>query len=665
MNPTVRYDLLPGEWRPDAPRVSYTADRSQIAALLEEALRAQPWTSGEADAGPSVTVKGRRLSIPPTGADLEWLDTHASDAPYGRGEDTVLDAEVRDARQIGAGDFTLTGPAWDQLRNEMTKAIAADMGLDDAAPRLVALKLLLYREGGHFAEHADTEKTSGMVASAALVLPGEHTGGALRIEHAGETLTAAGGGDTRWRWAAWYADCRHRLEAVEQGMRVAITFAVAIDPERTLEGIDAPGRRLSWGLWGRTYAEWHTAWAARGGRTAAGTEQYGHKIVWVLEHRYTEPGLRAGLLKGRDRALARVLASSGRSEARYLARLEIREVGSGHTDNGTMWGDHTVAWYEPERTFQEDDPPPASLLGNRYLDDETGPAHIAHRETPRLHLQAVDRHNAWVEQLHTLAGEPADHGPIEVGDGELTPANSLANARPSGARVYEATGNEGASLELQYRHGAIVIWRRNLATLKMLARCGGRLALAREWHERRTREERGDHERGTLDDVLSLWREAHATDGGGEAPQAHQLILEAIEAESAAHLAGRRHERYIDAVARHDLDSGAAQMIARWIRERLDAGEPMEAWTDALGSACASDWRHRPLDGAPALLRALCDAPETTPFAIALVNGRDNAPTTREGVLGLAESMEVEIAERAWWRRRDAAMTSDDIRAKP
>ena len=54
MNPTVRYDLLPGEWRPDAPRVSYTADRSQIAALLEEALRAQPWTSGEADAGPSV-----------------------------------------------------------------------------------------------------------------------------------------------------------------------------------------------------------------------------------------------------------------------------------------------------------------------------------------------------------------------------------------------------------------------------------------------------------------------------------------------------------------------------------------------------------------------------------------------------------------------------------
>ena len=112
-------------------------------------------------------------------------------------------------------------------------------------------------------------------------------------------------------------------------------------------------------------------------------------------------------------------------------------------------------------------------------------------------------------------------------------------------------------------------------------------------------------------------------------------------------------------------DTGAAQMIARWIRERLDAGEPMEAWTDALGSACASDWRHRPLDGAPALLRALCDAPETTPFAIALVSGRDNAPTTREGMLRLAETMEVEIAERAWWRRRDAAMTSDDIRAKP
>ena len=567
MNPTVRYELRPGEWRPDAPHVSYTADRSQIVGLLEDTLSSKPWTSGEADAGPSITVKERCLSIPPTAADLEWLDAHASDAPYGHGEDTVLDPEVRSARQIGADDFTLTGPAWDELRNEMTNAIAADMGLDDAAPRLVALKLLLYREGGHFAGHTDTEKTPGMVASAALVLPGEHTGGALRIEHAGKTLTTPEGGDTRWRWSAWYADCQHRLEPVARGVRVAVTFAVALDPERTLQYMDAPGDRLRWALWGRTYAEWHTAWAARGARTPAGNEQYGHKIVWVLEHRYSEPGLRASLLKGRDRALARMLASSGRSEACYLARLEIREVGSGHTDSGAMWGDHTVAWYEPERTFEEDDPPPASLLGNRYLDDESGPAHIAHRTTPRLHLQTVDRHNAWVEQLHTLGGDPAEHGPIEVGDGELAPANALASARPSGARVYEATGNEGASLELQYRHGAIVTWRRNLATLKMLARCGGRLALAREWHERRTRKQRSHHDCGTLDDVLSLWRKAHATDGGGESAQAHQLILEAIDAESATHRTGHLQERYIDAVARHDLDSGAAETI-----RAMDAG---------------------------------------------------------------------------------------------
>ena len=36
MKPTVRYELRPGEWRPDPPRVSYGCDRAGLLALLND-----------------------------------------------------------------------------------------------------------------------------------------------------------------------------------------------------------------------------------------------------------------------------------------------------------------------------------------------------------------------------------------------------------------------------------------------------------------------------------------------------------------------------------------------------------------------------------------------------------------------------------------------------
>ena len=61
--------------------------------------------------------------------------------------------------------------------------------------------------------------------------------------------------------------------------------------------------------------------------------------MWVLEHRYTEPGLQSNLLKGRDRDLARLILSDPHDEARYLGWLHIRDVGSAETEDGKLWSD--------------------------------------------------------------------------------------------------------------------------------------------------------------------------------------------------------------------------------------------------------------------------------------------------------------------------------------
>ena len=660
MNPTTRYALLPGEWRPDPPHVSYGSDRSGLVALLGDELRASPWALGADDAGPTLKVRGRTLRCPVTEHDLEWLEGVAAPAPYGRGEETLLDPAVRNAFQIGANDVSLGTAAWDALRAEMLRTVAADMGLADATLRLEPLKLLLYRAGGHFAEHADTEKTAGMIASLALIVPGDYEGGALVVEHGAERLRAGDGGSPRWRWVAWYADCRHRLEPVRQGVRLAMTFGVVLDAERPLTRREASRGGVSWAFWRRSYAEEHTAWAARGGRTKAGNEQYGQKLVWVLSHRYTEPGLRAPLLKGRDRELARTLLHACKGEACYLAWLQIRETGSAHTESGDGWRDDNEYSWEEVEDEPGDDPPPDSMWEGdewSWLEDDEGLIRIKHRDTPELHLEDIARQNAWIEDLRSLEGDVIRHGHIEVLDGEIVPHGALAHATPAGGRVYEATGNEGASLELQYRHAALVLWRRNAATLRMLARCGGRLALAVELAQRGADARRGNVVTGGIGDVLSLWLEALECDGGGPEPQAHRLILEELQGRG---LYGRTLRwRYVESVAAVDLDAEAVPTLVTWINESLDAGEAMDAWVRALRPACKDMSFDQTQGGAPVLLRALSEQPRTLPLAIDLLAGRREPPTTAEGVLREVASLERWGARREWTRRRRARATMD------
>lgn len=62
----------------------------------------------------------------------------------------------------------------------------------------------------------------------------------------------------------------------------------------------------------------------------------------------------------------------------------------------------------------------------------------------------------------------------------------------------------------------------------MLARCGGRLALAVELTQRLAGGSRGGSHAKDLREVLARWTEALETDGGGPASRAHRLALDAI-----------------------------------------------------------------------------------------------------------------------------------------
>ena len=118
---------------------------------------------------------------------------------------------------------------------------------------------------------------------------------------------------------------------------------------------------------------------------------------------------------------------------------------------------------------------------------------------------------------------------------------------------------------------------------------------------------------------------------------------------------------YVEKVARVALDAEAVPTLVGWIRERVQAEKPMDAWVRALGAACTA-WRFDDgMNGAPALLRALCEAPETESIAIELLAGQHEPVTTREAVLKHASRIEQQLPASAWRRRSAARMTADDV----
>ena len=83
MKPMERYDLEPGEWRPDLPHIGYGADREGLVQAIRSEPRPRAWSVGTSHSGTTITVGGRAVSCPPTPEVLAHLESLATPAPMG------------------------------------------------------------------------------------------------------------------------------------------------------------------------------------------------------------------------------------------------------------------------------------------------------------------------------------------------------------------------------------------------------------------------------------------------------------------------------------------------------------------------------------------------------------------------------------------------------
>ena len=363
---------------------------------------------GVREAGlPLVEVDGfGALPLPFHPALTEALAAQATPAPYGRGEATIVDPDVRRCLQIDAARVHLDPLGWDELLGTLAEQVAAGLGVPQP-PALELYKLLLYREGDFFLPHRDSEKAAGMFATLVVVLPSQFEGGELVVEHQGERqeLPVRPPRLDQLAWAAFYADCSHELRPLTGGVRLALVFNViregGAEPPERAEAVEAVKTALS---------HWFEV----------GDED---KLVYVLEHRYTSGGLDASALKGPDAAQAQALFDAA-DELGWAASLGVVSL--------------TETWaVEPKRW-------------SRYTPLVDGPEDVEY-------IEKYDE-TCRVQDLRDRAGAAVGPARLPVSLDELCPPDALSGERSDEFHVHEASGNEGVSAERIYRRAAVVLW---------------------------------------------------------------------------------------------------------------------------------------------------------------------------------------------------------------
>jgi predicted 2-oxoglutarate/Fe(II)-dependent dioxygenase YbiX len=380
---------------------------------------------------PGLEVEGvGSIGTPISPADAKRLIAHASQAPYGRGEETIVDTSVRNVWQIEPSQLVPRNAEWNSHLASIVAEVKEVFGIRHKVEAKL-YKLLIYKKGSCFTAHRDTEKTPGMFATLVVSLPSRHEGGILVIKHNGQTKKIDfGGEDSKFKtqYAAFYADCQHEIKPVTAGYRVCLVYNLAIAGRKRqpLAPRTEPAVEKAADLLKKLFAD------------GPGKLE---KIAIPFKHQYTQEAYDPRALKGSDRALADVL-------------VRAAELIDGECSFALL-----THWQSGEANYDTWQSPGYSRRYSYYGSDDDDDAEDDDSSDDDADMGKVYEEELSLEHWLDPRGRKRDFGEIHIDEEEILGIEDEEdwNVRQE---VHEATGNEGVSVERWYRQAVVVIWPR-------------------------------------------------------------------------------------------------------------------------------------------------------------------------------------------------------------
>jgi hypothetical protein len=380
--------------------------------------------------GLGLEVKGiGRLGFPIPSRVARKLCDAARPAPFGRRAQTLLDRNVRDTWEIGLDHIKIDTQAWRRALAPQLATIQRRLGLPESGEIDAVLdKMLVYAPGQFFVAHQDSERADDMVGSLIVVLPSAHEGGALVVEHRGKKQILRGTQrGTALSLLAFYSDCRHEVQPVRSGHRIVLTYHLLHRrAAKRGEPLRAPAIE---GLARSVETYFSTPVADRWSKRPPAPPE---RLVYILDHEYTQKSLAWERFKGADRKRARALRTvAKRFDCElYLALADVHENWTCDGDDGGGW--RRGGWRDE---YEERDPEEYELLG---LNDT---------EIELRHWLGADGRVA-----RGLAARP------DTSEVCFTRASSEMSPFKSEHEGY--MGNYGNTVDRWYHRAAVVMWPR-------------------------------------------------------------------------------------------------------------------------------------------------------------------------------------------------------------
>ena len=363
-----------------------------------------------------------RIGLPLCRAQANELKGECEQAPYGRREETIVDTNVRNALQLDASKVKI-GPRMKREVTSLIPSLKTELGCDGFTISALPYKLVLYEEGGFFLPHRDTEKVPGMFATLVIQLPAEHTGGELVVQHNREEKVFDFAADSASKifYAAFFADCRHELRPVTSGLRLCLIYNLVHS--------------------GSTPAPSPADHSQAVPRVVQAVKSWNDdsdaptKLVYVLQHAYTEAGLSFHGLKNKDRAVAEVLrlATKEADLDVHLAVFDRHESGPAECTNYDYYRYKRRCWSSDEES--DENPDDWSMF--------------------EVH-ECIEYLDTWIgmDDKRKKLGRMVIDVETEVFQDE----NPFGDWEPNECSVEECSGNEGATMERWYSQAALVLW---------------------------------------------------------------------------------------------------------------------------------------------------------------------------------------------------------------